>query len=212
MLLQFSDPPWYYRWSLIWSALTAVGTIGAVLLALFGDWIRGTLFPPRLTISLLDRGGEPIKITTGNGQFVSDSRYYHLIVSNIRRWSPATDLDVRLVRIDEPGVGGELRNVWVGEVPIHCRNQAQNPQKHKIGHFVHFDICNVRKNGEVHLCPYLYPNNLKTMWKAPCDLIAYFQARSTELDTRIVPIRISWDGIWHDGTRELQEHCKVREV
>jgi hypothetical protein len=128
-----ADPEWYYRWSLIWSAFGAVGTIGAVVLALFGEWIRRKLFPPQLKIALLNREGEKISITTGNSQFLDESRYYHLIVSNSRRAFPATDLDVRLIRIGEPAPGGELRTVWTGDVPIHCRNQAFNPLKHRVG-------------------------------------------------------------------------------
>ena len=212
MLQQFSDPPWFYRWSLIWTALSAVGTISAVLVALFGDWLRRTLNPPRLALTLLNQEGEKITVRSGNGQAVDEARYYHFIVSNSNRASPATNLDVRLVRIDEPAPGGETKTTWTGDLPIHCRNQAHNPQKHSIGGSMHFDICNVLKSGVVRLCPIFYPSNVKTEWKAPCDFTAFFQARSTEQDTRIVRVRISWDGLWQDGTKEMQDHFRIRDL
>ncbi len=68
-----------------------------------------------------------------------------------------------------------------------------------------FDICSVRKSGKLNLHPIIAPNNLTTTWNGPCDLILSLQARATELDTRMVRIRISWDGTWHDGAKR----CKI---
>ncbi len=201
-----------YPWlSLVVNILVATGTLGAVVVALFGNWIQLRFFPPKLTIGLLDPDGEKVDVTTSTGQKVDEARYYHLLVSNSRRWFTARNVDVRLLQIEEPAPGGGWRTIWQATAPISCRNQAFNPMKHDIGSDMDFDICSVRKSGRVQIHPILVPNNLPTVWTPPCDLILSFQARSTEIDTRIIRVRISWDGVWHDGTKEMKDHFKIRE-
>ena len=68
-------------------ALTAVGTVGAVLVALFGQKIRA-LFPPLLRISVPNPSGEacPAEVTRPDGtKFRTDSRWFHIHVENQRR-------------------------------------------------------------------------------------------------------------------------------
>ncbi len=102
----------YSGWSLFVNVFVAIGTIGSVIVALFGNWIRLTFFPPRLSIGLLNTEGEKITLTnSATGQVVDEARYYHLLVSNGRRWFTATNVDVRLLQIEEPApavVGGPL--------------------------------------------------------------------------------------------------------
>ena len=208
--MQVQQP--YSGWSLFVNVLVAIGTIGSVIVALFGNWIRLTFFPPKLSIGLLNSEGEEIAITnSATGEAVDEARYYHLIVSNSRRWFTATGVDVRLLQIEESAPGGGWRTTWRAVAPIQCRNQASNPLKHEIGSAMDFDICSVRKSGRLYLHPIIAPNNLKTNWNGPCDVILSLQARSTEVDTRVVRIRVSWDGKWHEGTKEMQDHFKIRE-
>lgn len=192
--------------------LVAVGTIGSVIVALFGNWIRLKFFPPSLTVGLLNNEGGKISVSNATtGQKVDEARYFHLLVSNSRRWFTATNTDVRLLQVEEPAPGGGWRTTWRATVPIHCRNQASNPLKHDIGSAMDFDICSVWKSGKVHIHPIIVPNNLTTAWNGACDLILSLQARSTEIDSRVVRFRISWDGVWHEGTKEMQDHFKIRE-
>jgi hypothetical protein len=205
------QPQPYSGWSLFVNSLVAIGTIGAVIVALFGNWIRLRFFPPKLSIGLLDTEGEKVPVTNPAGHVVDEARYYHLLVSNSRRWFPAKNVDVRLLQLEEPAPGGGWRIASGAIAPMMCRNQAFNPMKHDIGSDMDFDICSVRKSGKVLLHPIFAPNNLQTVWNGACDLILSFQARSTEVDTRMVRIRISWDGKWQDGTKEMQDHFKIRE-
>ncbi len=193
--------------------LVAIGTIGSVIVALFGNWIRLTFSPPNLIVGLLSDEGEKIDVSNATtGQKVDEARYYHLLVSNRRRWFTATNTDVRLLQVEEPAPGGSWRTTWKATVPIHCRHQESNPLKHNIGSAMDFDICSVWKTGRVQIHPIIAPNNLKTVWNGPCDLILSLQATSTEVDSRVVRLRISWDGKWQDGAKEMQDHFKIREA
>lgn len=66
----------------------AVGTISAVLVALFGGWLRGRLAPPRLTLRLENADGvkTPVSLTAPDGSTRETmGRWYHVRVFNERR-------------------------------------------------------------------------------------------------------------------------------
>jgi hypothetical protein len=83
-------------------ALVALGTIGAVLVALFGSPLRAKFFPPVFEFNILKLTGEPCPVKNAQQQHVADSRYYHLNVRNKRGWVPATHSQLRLIRVSGP--------------------------------------------------------------------------------------------------------------
>ena len=76
------------------NVLIAIGTIGAVIVALFGNWLRFRMFPPILNIRLLDPEGEgPLPVTRHKWWRISGLRpVVSLPVSNGRRWIPLRTL------------------------------------------------------------------------------------------------------------------------
>lgn len=72
----------WWNWGVAFA--TAVGTIGAVVLALFGKRIQVACFPPNLKLSLTSQDGEgTTTIVTPPGGRLADgrpeaARYYHL--------------------------------------------------------------------------------------------------------------------------------------
>jgi hypothetical protein len=147
-------------WPAFINGLVAFGTLSAVIVALFGNWIRLTFFPPLLKVQLLNSEGEKISMRDSKtGQIVDEARYYHLVVSNDRRWFTATNTDVHLTQIDVPAPGGGYRVEWRADVPIQCRNQLFNPLRHDIGSPKDFDVCSVRKSGILQIHPIVPSNN-----------------------------------------------------
>lgn len=67
--------------------LTAIGTLLAVIVALFGDWIRGKLFPSKVRI--VDKWENPQGETQG---------YTRLLVKNLG-WSTAYEVEVHVNKI-----------------------------------------------------------------------------------------------------------------
>src|SRR5688572_16068307 len=116
-----SDPA---AWSAFWwnwavDAAVAIATFGAVLVALFGQGFRAKFVPPRLALTLLNPDGEMTRCRlqwqAENGEITGrteDCRYYHLRVSNARRWSPASQVQVQLLQMEEPAANGELQIAW----------------------------------------------------------------------------------------------------
>jgi len=151
---------------IIVTGLAALGTLGTVVAALFGNILRAKFRPPKFQVSLLTPEGEKTTLTNQQtGEYMDDVRYYHLHVSNEnRRWSPAANTDLRLIRIEEPGPDGQLQVTWVGDIPISCRHQNLYPLKQEIGSPIDYDLCSVCKNAQtLSLHPIIAPNNLKVV-------------------------------------------------
>ena len=193
---------------------TAVGTVGAVVVALFGDWIRSCFFPPSLEIILLDPQGEgPVPFQDPNGTVSSKVRWYHLQVRNPRRWLRLTEIDVRILRLEEWGADGGIGWVtkWKGEAPIRCRNQDHFPTRHTVGSPVDFDICRIHDNGNLFLRPIIQSAGLQIKWHGSFSLKLTFQAKSAEVDSRPIALKIQWNGQWHEGVTEMQDYFKIQE-
>jgi hypothetical protein len=118
--------------------------------------------------------GEKTRLTEQTGQFLDDTRYYYILVSNSRRWSPAENTQVFLRRIEEPGPSGDLVVKWTGEIPIRRRNQEFVPLLRTIGPD-DCDFCRVEKKGALVLTPLVPANNLPTRWTGRCDFVATLQ-------------------------------------
>ncbi len=88
-----------FFWYMLVNALVALGTIGAVIVALFHDYFK---LAPQLCLRLLSDRGE--KVRFGDGV---EGRFYHLRVQNNRRWSMATSTGLHLVRLERRGPGEE---------------------------------------------------------------------------------------------------------
>ncbi|MEQ9568428.1 MAG: hypothetical protein RLN85_21890, partial [Pseudomonadales bacterium] len=128
-----------------WGAQLAIatGTIGAVVVALFGNWIRNKLVPPKLEISMERPLGieVPTILTSPNGdQREAKSRWYHMSVKNLRRWSPATQVQVFLTQVEKPDAAGEAKSIWVGEIPLKWRHQEIHPLARTIGYHAEIDL------------------------------------------------------------------------
>jgi len=181
-------------------------------------WIVNRRFrqPPVLGLRLLREEGEKGKIryASHNGieERSEEARYYHIRVSNERRWSPANDVQVFLIRLEEPGPDEALQVMWVGEVPMQWRHQEVSPLTRTIGHDADCDLCSVGKGKWLSLMPLIIPLNLNARRQERCRMVASFLARSTQVDSPILRIEIAWDGDWEDGDIEMQRHLKIRPL
>ena len=163
----------------------AIGTVGAVVVALFGGWLRARIIPPRLVLKLENERGvkAPSIVTAPDGTTRKTvGRCYHVRIDNERRWSPATQAQVFLLRVQEPDAAGEYKITWVGEIPVRWRHQEINPLVRTIGYSADSDLCSVVKEKWLELHPLIAPIALNARRREPCHLIVTLQARSLEAD------------------------------
>jgi len=203
---------WWNWWV---NAGVAFATLAAVLVALFGQAFRAKFFPPILTMRLLSADGEKTIARLAwqeDGQInerMEDCRYYHLRVSNARRWSPANQVQVVLLQVEEPGPNGDLRIMWTGAVPLGWRHQQLFPSARTIGAPADVDLCSVVKGKWIQIHPLVTPFNLEVQKHQACAFVLHVQAQGSEADSPVNRVKIAWDGKWHDGAREMQGHLAI---
>jgi hypothetical protein len=190
----------------------AVGTLGAVLVALFGQRFQAKFFPPTLSLTLADPDGEKTKVrltwTENNAakERSEDARYYRLRVSNGRRWSPATQVQVVLTRVEEPTADGQFAVSWAGDVPLIWKHQPLFPPLRTVGPASEVDLCSVVKGKWLQLHPLITPFNLEAIRRTRTSLILSVQAKANECDSGVLQLQVSWDGEWDDGAQEMKRH------
>lgn len=132
------DTQFWWNWWV--NVAIAIGTIATVVVALFGQALRLKLFPPRLKLLLANPEGErtPVLITWRDEkgeprERTESARYYHVRVVNERRLSPATNVQVFLIGMEERGPDGQLQVTWTGDVPMRWRHQEVFPPVRTVG-------------------------------------------------------------------------------
>ena len=206
----------WWNW---WVSLgAAVATLAAVLVALFGDWIKAKLFSPKLALSLRNATGEKTTVTLqwqteqGLQQRIEEARYYHVRVENQVRWPSANQTQVYLLRVEEPGPDGGLQVTWSGELPVQWTHQAIHPVSRTIGPGAYCDLCSVVKGKWIQLHPLIVPNNFPLQKRTATTLVVSLQAKSNEGESSIARFQIAWDGEWEDGDIEMTRHLVVKDV
>ena len=200
----------------------AVGTIGAVLLALFGDLLKSKLFPACLEISVNNLKGvfTPIERSVRMSEThikkeTGKSRYYHAVVSNKKKWPRAGQVQLFLKSIEEPNIDGCLEEIWSGDVPICWRNQPFYPALRDIGSHADCDLFSIQQYEsecflEIH--PLFKPYNLHTIRAGSADFALRLQARSDKGESPITMIRIKWNGNWDDGESEMSKNVSIKII
>jgi hypothetical protein len=204
-----TDAQFWLNW--VVNLAVALGTLGAVLAALFGDIFRSKFLPPLLRLRLLSSEGEKGPIKTTESWDVA--RWYHVHVWNERRWSPAKEVQIFLIRLEEQDPSGAFQTVWSGEVPMNWRHQEVSPLTRTIGAEADCDLCRVEQKAKaLTLLPLISPYNLNARRNGKCSMIAWVQAKSNRADSPLLRIKISWDGDWDDGEKEMKRHLVVEQL
>jgi len=155
-----SDTHFWLDWWV--NVFVAAGTIGAVLVALFGDWIKYKLFSTQLELALTNPLGTraPVRLLFEGQARLEGARYYHVRVSNPRRWPPATQVQVYLLQVEQPGPDGEWQTKWAGECPVQWSFSKIRPIAPTIGAAIDCDLCSVVKDKWVELSLLVTPSSM----------------------------------------------------
>jgi hypothetical protein len=201
---------WWNWWA---SVAVAVATFLAVAVALFGTWLRSKLFPPVLRLSLLSVEGEAGQIQRVGNEARENARFYHVRVSNGRRLvSPATNVQVFLIRVEEPGPDGALQVAWFGNVPMTWRDQQLYPLLRTVGPGIDCDLCTVGEQNWLTLSVLIAPFSLQARREAAGTIVVSLQARSNQTDSPICRIQLAWNGRWDNGVSEMRRNLVIREL
>jgi len=213
-------PAWYDPRFWV-SVVAAVGTLTAVIVALFMRELRAKFRPPKLVVELSRENG--LAVTAHlfpPGQAIpveykpEKSRYYHLKVSNPRRKADAVqNVTVTLLGVERKQTDGQYHPMWTGDIPMAWRNDMTGVEKKVVGTWAESDLCSVVRDKFLDLHVKVMPNHLKWRYEVgedtPVDIIVTVQARGNEVDSEVSRWRIFWDGQWEDGDVEMRRHLHV---
>jgi hypothetical protein len=205
-----SEQQFWLNWFV--QLLIGLSTLFAVLVALFGDWLR-QLAPPKLRISLLCATGEETDVTfKGPNQraTLTKARWYHIKVENARRWAQATQVQVFLLRIEEPDAADQFRATWTGEIPLkwrHIRSMTAAAAR-DIGYPCDADLVSLFREGPatsqpfLQLQPLIAPSPLEGLITRDkkCRLRVVLLARGMQADSNYLTVEIAWSGTWPQKT------------
>ena len=193
-------------WYIIVHGVAAFGTLLVVIVTLFGDYLKPK---PALDLRLLSDTGERVKFTDG-----TEGRFYFLRVENGRRWTKATSAGLHMLRLERRGPDGGWVTEWAGDVQIQCRDQFLYPLQRDIGSPIDYEVLSVRDATppELRLYPIFVPTNLTVVTKQKWEFVAWFQAKSSEVDSDVVRLQVLWDGLWESGEEEMQTHLKIKPL
>jgi hypothetical protein len=208
---------WWNWWV---QAAVALGTLLAVVVALFGDAIRGLCV--RLSCSIENPHGvhTPILISRRyviQGQPEHDkgeSRYYQLRVRNECALVRAHRVDVWLLRVDVYGANGPI-HTWTGEIPLAWQHKDFFPGPRTIGEAVNadvFTITKINKSETLTLQAAISALNLPGPFTDRCHLLLTVQIRSDERNSDNIQIRVEWDGMWERGDELMSKHVTFEIV
>jgi hypothetical protein len=193
------------------NVIMAVGVAGTwviAALAIWGEWLKSWLpfLKPALRIELVGISGE---IVPQNNRL--NARYYHVRVRNTRprRFPAAHEVQLLIVLVEQPDAGGNPSVVFGQTLPLWWVRQEILPLRQTIGPEADASLLFVREDGALEFTPIVFPNHFPRPPIGPARFWVTLQARSVEVDSPAVRLRIDWDGQWNPGAREIMTHLVV---
>ena len=208
------DLEFWLSWTVQCAA--AIGTVGAVAVALFGERLREWIWPTKLTLLIAEPNGELTEHRAPNfpERPGPRARYWHLRLSNSSnsRTRIARSMRLDLAALALPGPDGRFTTCWHGSIPVPCKYQVCRPLEHDVGPPVDFDIFCVYLVNSVptlKLLPMVQPTNLQSSFTGRTSIELTFQALGPEHIGEQHRVTIAWDGLWSEATSDMAGHLTV---
>lgn len=197
-------------WNLVIQLITSIGTITVVIIAIWGDWLKAKLTPPKLKIVTLNTRGELTKF--GNGRRVY---FYHFKVINSRPWTIAKNCKVLLKGIYKELPSGQFQNLPLNTNPSFIWTPAEiTPQTINLSKEQAFDFGFLAENAS-EFSPVLniVPNNFQGFVRAGQKVRFALQPSADNLLTEKYQVfEVAWNGNWSDSLENMMQNITIREI
>lgn len=203
-------------WNTAFQGLAALGTIAVAILAIWGDWVRARLVPPKLALKPHNIRGTVTKFTSPHPD-LNDKRviFYHLKVVNLRPWAPARNCRVLLRAMFKRASNQEFvrlpmavpaQFVWA---PAELTPPSIPLSREQILDF------GILLEGSDHFVPKLYSYANDFQGRVHKDEVIRYSLEITA-DGYSTPqyqeFEVAWDGIWSDNLDKMERSLIIREV
>jgi hypothetical protein len=214
-----STPLWQFWTDWAVKFLGMLATVAAVIVALFGYWLRRRIDPPRLRLEHSSAEGwqgivYELDTATNKAKYQRGGIWHHVRVQNNKtRWNPVTGVHIFLLKIEAPDASGDFKPIWEGPpAALVWRYETGNLKPKTIGRPEECDFCHVLEDtGELRLSPLIKgqaPD--KFTGPFPLKLRLRLQARGVEADSDIYRLEVYWDGKTSDDKTQMSRHLVVK--
>jgi len=182
-------------------------------LAIFRDWYTAVFAGPKLAVSIRDPEGESIPIFVNGAQY--PGFYYHLTISNKRKWAPASNVRVLIEQEWFVDVAGQALNSRIaGPVQLDWRLPLTRPISVTVRAE---DICDLAYIAQGRPLVIAVPQQQRpvnfhgAVSAGECEI---FQVRAVadNGNSAAIWIRIQWDGQWSVSRRTMKDHLIITAV
>jgi hypothetical protein len=182
------------------------------ILAIWGDLIRYRVAGPRLAVDVLNPDGERT-VWKGPAIEPKPTRFYHLRVSNGRRWAPARNVRVVLTGLARTRADQSFASVPLsGPLQLQWQFAIASPQFPTIGPYHTCDLGHVEGDSGFSLAVYVMPHNFQGAIRRNERMRVEIRALADNGESKPLLLEIAWDGQWSDDTVEMRRHLTVKRV
>jgi len=197
------------KWNLTVNIVIAIGTVGAVIVALFGDWLKNRIFRSILSAEVIDPNGELTNWTNGTRVI-----YYHLKIINLRQSILVNQCRVFLKEISKKNNNQQFVKLPLIVPPtLQWAPAESSPQALDFITERVLDIGYVTEGSDTFFLS-IFPkfNNFKGYIKANETFRYTLEILSNNSKTKIVTLEISWDGTWHENPVDMSEALRITKL
>lgn len=191
------------------AVFTAIGTVAVAIMAIWGNWVRARLAGPQITLALRDARGDVNPRNDGTREI-----YYHVVVRNRRRWSPAEAVRVLVVGLAKRRPDGSY---FAEPLVVPLQLTWAFPTFHELFPTIaDSDTCDFgavdEHSGRFRLSTYITPNNFRGYIAAGEAMRVTLVASAHNGNSEPLVLEVSWDGRWAAELDEMQRHLVIKPV
>jgi hypothetical protein len=199
----------YEKWNLVINILIALGTVGAVVVAIFGNWIMTKIFSAKLDVEILNKEGELTKFNSGKRVI-----YYHLRIIN-KKSIIVKNCRVFLKKIQKLQTDGQYLDLPLAVPPRYLWAPAESsPEKNDIVTEQVLDFGYITEgSNQITLSVTPIFNNFKGIqgknesFRYLLEIIA-----DNYRPKKLITIQIFWDGKWTENLNEMEKSLVIQKI
>lgn len=200
-------------WGNVAQWVGAIGTIFVVIIAIWGEWLQKSLgLGPKLVLKVHDPMGEyyPLKDAAGKTIY---GRWYHLCVSNKRRWAKAINVRIVIVYLAKLAADGSFkRQPLSGPLQLQWRFSGFHTLFSDVGPDDICDLGNIYEGDGFKLTPFIYPANFEGTLTANQKMRVMINALADNAESKPLSLEIFWDGKWEDEEIKMSGHLEIKTI
>ena len=194
---------------LIIQGIVAFGSIDVAVLAIWGDWVRSKLAPLKLTLTLPNPNGDPMRYESG-----TRAMFYHLKVINHRSWASAENCRVLLVGLSRRDPSGTFQPVSVPFPLQFIWTQAEFTLPIITLMKEHMLTLGRIEENSTKFTPNLYvtPHNFQGFVGKQEAVRFHLQIEAANFSSPLYVIEVAWDGVWSFEPDTMKRHLPVNMI